>query len=197
MPLTSILVAASGGSASNGAIELACRIAAESGAHLENFHARIDPVQAMMWAGGDFAIATSAGWIDRMEADSSELAAKTKTAFDEATRRHRLPVGRKENERESPVTPSLSMGRSTSWVRSMPLPRRSAGELAASRSENRPLRSCLIAVAVTQDRRRGFRKGRCRRRYRRHQCSRRRPRSFRSRADGADRLRRAALRRRR
>ena len=42
--IRTILVGASGGSASNGAIELACRFANRLHAHVEGFHVLLDPV---------------------------------------------------------------------------------------------------------------------------------------------------------
>ena len=43
MTIKTILAAASGGSASDGTIELASRFARRFGAHLEGFHAKPDP----------------------------------------------------------------------------------------------------------------------------------------------------------
>ena len=44
MTIKTLLVAASGGSASDGAIELACRLAAQFKAHVEAYHVMVDPV---------------------------------------------------------------------------------------------------------------------------------------------------------
>jgi hypothetical protein len=48
MGVRTILVAASGGTASNGALELACRLAQRFDAHLEGLHIRIDPLPLLL-----------------------------------------------------------------------------------------------------------------------------------------------------
>jgi nucleotide-binding universal stress UspA family protein len=73
-------------------METACGIAAKAGAHLEGFHVKIDPVQVMMWAGDGLGSSISGEWIDRMEADASDLAAKARAAFIEVTKRHAVPM---------------------------------------------------------------------------------------------------------
>jgi nucleotide-binding universal stress UspA family protein len=92
MSLTSILVAASGGSASSAAMETACRIATRAGAHVEGFHVKVDPVQVMMWAGDGLGTPIAGGWIDQMASDADELAKKTEAAFAETAKRHGLPM---------------------------------------------------------------------------------------------------------
>ena len=42
MSIRTILVGASGGSASDGAVELACRLSSYFGAHLEGYHIKFD-----------------------------------------------------------------------------------------------------------------------------------------------------------
>ena len=54
MRFKTILAGVSGGSASNGALELACRFAERFGAHLEAFHARLDPRDLLTYAGDGF-----------------------------------------------------------------------------------------------------------------------------------------------
>ncbi len=91
MALKTILVATSGGTASKGAIEIACRAAARTGAHLEALHVKPDPNQvAAMMMGDGFGMPTSGEWFDRLIADSDALAEKTKKAFEDVAKRHDL-----------------------------------------------------------------------------------------------------------
>jgi nucleotide-binding universal stress UspA family protein len=90
MSLKTILVAASGGGASDGAVETACRLAKRLEAHLEGLHVRADPTQLLsMMGGGDaFNMPISGEWIDRFIADAEELAQKTRAAFMAVAGRH-------------------------------------------------------------------------------------------------------------
>jgi nucleotide-binding universal stress UspA family protein len=91
MALKTILVAASGGTASDGAMEIACRAAARTGAHLEALHVKPDPKQvAAMIMGDGFGMPISGEWFDRLIADSDALAEKTKKAFEVISKRHDL-----------------------------------------------------------------------------------------------------------
>jgi len=92
MALKTMLVAASGGTASDGAIEAACRIAKRVGAHLEGFHVKVDPAQIVMLAGDGFNMPIAGDWIDKLIADSDDLAEKTKAGFAAAAARHGLPM---------------------------------------------------------------------------------------------------------
>jgi nucleotide-binding universal stress UspA family protein len=91
MALKTILVAASGGTASEGAVEIACRVAARTGAHLEALHVKTDPTQiAAMMMGDGFGMPISGEWFDRLIADSDKLAEKTEGAFAAIAKRHDL-----------------------------------------------------------------------------------------------------------
>ncbi|HZT51721.1 MAG TPA: universal stress protein [Stellaceae bacterium] len=92
MPLRTILVAASGGTASDGAIEIACRLARRFGAHLEGFHAKVDPRSIVTMAGDGFGMPISGDWIDKLMADTDALAETTKAAFLAAVGRNGLPL---------------------------------------------------------------------------------------------------------
>ena len=92
MALKTILVAASGGTASDGAIEIACRLASLLEAHVEGFHVRTDPNQILMLAGDGFNMPISGEWIDRFIADTAEVARTTKDAFTASVARHKLVV---------------------------------------------------------------------------------------------------------
>jgi len=87
---STILVAASGGTASNGAVELACRMAKQFGAHLECLHVLPDPRQFIMMAGIDVPV--TAELIDGIVKDGKEIAGKTKADFEKTASRHGLPL---------------------------------------------------------------------------------------------------------
>lgn len=93
MALRTILVAASGGTASNGAVELACRLAKRLGAHLEGLHVRSDPREIIAMAGDGFGVAMPRDWIDEINKSAADLAEETKISFDAAIARHGLPSG--------------------------------------------------------------------------------------------------------
>ena len=81
MPIKTILVAVSGGSATDGAIELACRLASRLSAHVEGYHVLVDPraVFAAVGAGGGVAVSDS--FIEEMSADAAVGAIKAQAAF--------------------------------------------------------------------------------------------------------------------
>jgi nucleotide-binding universal stress UspA family protein len=91
MSCKSILACASGGSASDGAIEVACRLARHFQTHLESFHVRVDPREVLLAVAGS-GMPIDGEWIDRMNADTEALAAKTKTAFMDAAERQGIPL---------------------------------------------------------------------------------------------------------
>ena len=93
MTVTTILAAASGGSASGGAIELACRFARRFDAHVEGFHAKPDPFELVR---GSAAIAASftETFIDRFIADANAEAAKVKAEFAATLKRHGMDLSR-------------------------------------------------------------------------------------------------------
>ena len=53
MSIHTIFLAASGGSAGQGAAELACRLARRFKAHVEGYHVRVDPSQAALAIWGE------------------------------------------------------------------------------------------------------------------------------------------------
>ncbi len=92
MALKTILVAASGGTASDGAVEAACGIAKRVGAHLEAFHVKVDPTQIVMLAADGYGMPIAGDWIDRLIEDTDQLAEKTKASFAAAVARHGLTM---------------------------------------------------------------------------------------------------------
>src|SRR5215470_7629295 len=82
MTFKTILAAASGGSASDGTIELACRFARRFSAHLEAFHAKPDPRDLFAYSTDSFGNSMSGDFVDRFVKDSDSIAAKTKATFE-------------------------------------------------------------------------------------------------------------------
>ena len=91
MSFKSILACASGGSASDGATEVACRLARQFQSHLEIFHVRADPREVLQAVAGS-GMPMNGEWIDQMNADTEAIAAKTKSAFVDATKRHGIAL---------------------------------------------------------------------------------------------------------
>jgi nucleotide-binding universal stress UspA family protein len=89
--IKTILVGASGGSASNGAIELACRFADRLHAHVEGFHVLLDPIAAFGPVGMGDGLAVSGDVVAEMIDDANANAAKAKASFEEIAARHDLP----------------------------------------------------------------------------------------------------------
>jgi nucleotide-binding universal stress UspA family protein len=92
MTIKTILVAASGGAANNGAVELAGRLARRFEAHLEGFHVRADPLAVVAVAADGFGTPLAGEWINQITDEAADLAKKTKAAFDAAAARHRLSL---------------------------------------------------------------------------------------------------------
>jgi nucleotide-binding universal stress UspA family protein len=89
LPIRTILAAASGGSASKGAIELACRLAVHFRAHVEGFHVVVDPREMFALAGEDLGMA-AAGLFESVAADAKANSIATKAIFDETVARYGL-----------------------------------------------------------------------------------------------------------
>ena len=92
MDIRTILVGASGGAASEGAIDLACRLAIAFGAHLEALHVKADPRSLADFSDGAIGMVTAGDIFDKFVADTDELAAKTQASFRSALTRHGLPI---------------------------------------------------------------------------------------------------------
>ncbi|MGH7091533.1 MAG: universal stress protein [Stellaceae bacterium] len=97
MTVRTMLIAASGGSASDGAIETACRIAGRLGARLEALHVKADPTQIVTMAAEGYTMPVAGEWIDRVIADADALAKRTEAAFAAAAARHNLPLAAAEH----------------------------------------------------------------------------------------------------
>lgn len=90
MPIKTILVPASGGSATDGAFELACGLGSRLRAHIEGYHVLVDPVAVFSAFGAGDGLAVSGAFIDEMTADAKAGAAQMKARFDVITQRHHL-----------------------------------------------------------------------------------------------------------
>lgn len=89
--IRTILAAASGGSASAGAVELACRFARRFDAHVEGFHVKADPFELIKY---DVAIGASLtdAFIEKFNAEANANAAKVRGEFAAAVGRHGMDL---------------------------------------------------------------------------------------------------------
>jgi len=92
MSIRAILTAASGGTASDGAIEAACTFASRFEAHVEGLHVRADATQLIMAAGDGFGMPIAGEFIDKFNEDVTSAAKKTKAAFEATIKRHGIPL---------------------------------------------------------------------------------------------------------
>ncbi|MGH9614812.1 MAG: universal stress protein [Bryobacteraceae bacterium] len=106
MSVSTILAAVSGGSASNGAIEFACRYASRLQAHVEGYHVVVDPIAVFAAAGEGFGFESSL--IDSIAAESAETAVKAKRSFDAIAASHHLPY-------RTAAPPARDQGASADW----------------------------------------------------------------------------------
>lgn len=92
MQMRTILAAVSGGSASFGALELACRLALRFGSHVEALHVQVDPQDVAVAVADPFGAATAGLFIDEVTRASARDLARSRSLFDDAVRRHGLAV---------------------------------------------------------------------------------------------------------
>jgi nucleotide-binding universal stress UspA family protein len=93
MSIRTILAAASGGTATNGALDLACQLARRFSAHIEGYHVLLDPA-AVIRAGADgIGMPPAVGLIDSMLEDAKANATETRALFEEIVARHDIPRG--------------------------------------------------------------------------------------------------------
>jgi nucleotide-binding universal stress UspA family protein len=88
MAIRTILVAASGGGATAGAIDLGCQLARRFEAHLEGFHARPDRRAVLAAVNGGIGGPGSAGLVENLMADAAVKAEAAHRLFDEVVVRH-------------------------------------------------------------------------------------------------------------
>ena len=110
MSIRAILVGASGGTASDGAIDLACRLALRLGAHLQGYHVKSDPNDVIIAASMNGpGMPIHGAWIDRSIEHADKLAARTRAAFFQATERHGL------TQSDRPPQASVAESTSVTW----------------------------------------------------------------------------------
>jgi nucleotide-binding universal stress UspA family protein len=88
--IKTILVATSGGGASEGAVEFACGVARRFEAHLEGFHAKTDIFELLRY--DTIGAGLTDAFIDKFQTDTAALAAKVKAEFGAALRRHGMSL---------------------------------------------------------------------------------------------------------
>jgi nucleotide-binding universal stress UspA family protein len=88
MAIRTIIAAASGGSATLGAIDFGCQLARRFAAHLEGFHVRPDPRAMLAAAGEDIVTPPSAALIAGAIEEAAAAAARTRALFEDAVGRH-------------------------------------------------------------------------------------------------------------
>lgn len=113
MDMRTILAAVSGGAASSGVVELACRLAHRFDSHLEVLHARPDPSEMVAATADGFATSLSGDILEQVMQDAADMAAGARRIFDAAVARHALPL------REAPpplgTDPALLRQASACW----------------------------------------------------------------------------------
>lgn len=93
MTIKTILAGLSGGSASHGVIELACRLAKQFDAHVEGLHIRIDVGELVIAAGAEgLAAATNMELNEQLVAAAVEKAKQLQQALMAAASRYGLPL---------------------------------------------------------------------------------------------------------
>ena len=93
MTIKTILAGLSGGSASNGVIELSCRLAVQFQAHLEALHVRMDAGELVIAAGAEgLAAATNMAFSDQLLAAAAEKSQQLRQTFMAAATRQGLAL---------------------------------------------------------------------------------------------------------
>jgi nucleotide-binding universal stress UspA family protein len=97
--IRTILAAVSGGAASSGVVDLACRLALRFDSHVEALHVQPDPREMVVAAADGFAMPLSGEIMERARQDAADTAAAARRIFDAAMAQHALPL------REAPPPP--------------------------------------------------------------------------------------------
>jgi len=92
MTYRTIFVAVSAGSASQGALDLACSLAKRFGAHIEALHVRVDPREAAVAFGDGFGSPVVGELMERTAQEAEETAVRAKQQFDKAIAAHGLQL---------------------------------------------------------------------------------------------------------
>lgn len=92
MEIRTILAAVSGGSASFGAVDLACRLALRFGSHVEAFHVQVDPRDMAVATADPFGAPMAGVFIEEVTRESGQDRARSRSIFDDAVKQHGLPI---------------------------------------------------------------------------------------------------------
>lgn len=90
MEIRTILAAASGGKASAGVVELACRLARRFGSHVEAYHVRFDPRELVIVAADGLGTPLTGDIIETATRDAAAAAAHARRLFEAAVKRHAI-----------------------------------------------------------------------------------------------------------
>ncbi len=117
MAIKTIMAGVSGGTASNGTCEIACRLAARFRAHLTALHVRPDVSGMVIAAGAEgLAAAAAIGWAMDTSESLSARQDQTKAHFAETALRHRLSMA---TSVETPASPGAMWEEQTGDVSSI------------------------------------------------------------------------------
>jgi nucleotide-binding universal stress UspA family protein len=111
MTVGTIFVALSGGSAGQGAVDLACRLARRFETHVEGFHVRADPTQAALGYG--LGAPVVGDLLERTAQEIAESAERAKQHFDKAVAENDLPL-KTEPPAQHPGA-AVAPGASAAW----------------------------------------------------------------------------------
>ena len=92
MAIRTILVPLSGGAATEGTIETACRLARRFAAHIEALHVRTDPRESLPLLAPDISASVTDELIAMAARESEAKAAKAKSIFNAVVLNHKLPL---------------------------------------------------------------------------------------------------------
>jgi nucleotide-binding universal stress UspA family protein len=92
MDYRTILAAVSGGKASGGVIELACRLTRRFSSHLEAYHVRLDPRELVVAVGDGLGTPLTGDIIENAARDAIAAATEAHRLFDAALSRHAIPL---------------------------------------------------------------------------------------------------------
>jgi nucleotide-binding universal stress UspA family protein len=116
MSISTILVAASGGDATKGAIETGFALARQLKAHVEVFHAAFDERQAMVPFGDGMGAPISGELVDRIIADGKAAQDAARRGFDDAMKRHGLKLRDEPGAAEASVSWRTETGSATDLI---------------------------------------------------------------------------------
>jgi nucleotide-binding universal stress UspA family protein len=111
MTIRTILVPLSGGAASEGAADTACRLALQFAAHLEALHVRPDPAETVALLGADSMMPVTTEMMDLAAREGERAEKKAQAIFEAAVARHAIAM------REAPGEPgaATAAGASAFW----------------------------------------------------------------------------------